>query len=132
MTFMESLVLRHALNALRGESPPALAPSDSGPDTIAAFLERVGGPAMARHVPTFAELGVDVVHLPVLARLDAESYGEFEEALIQKGLTWVERFLVRDAKSLAKPHATPCATNPIMKKALINFRTHEDLISISA
>ena len=96
MTFMESLVMRHALNklCLASKTQPTIA-SESAPDTIDDFLLRLGGAPMARHAPLFRELGVDISHVPVLAQLDADSYAAFEETLGRKGLTWVERFLVK-------------------------------------
>ena len=90
LSFMESLVLRTALNALR--QPPLDGWTE--PRTIEAFLQQIS-PPMGRHAQVFRDLGIDIAHVAILAELDAESYHEFEGALEAGGLTWIERFVIR-------------------------------------
>ncbi len=94
-TFMEALVLRDGLSSLRDEAAAAV-PQPAAPESVHAFLAAMK-PSMARHTPVFAALGIDVAHLPILARLDAAPYGEFEQALLAKGVPWADAFLIEVA-----------------------------------
>ncbi|PIL31348.1 hypothetical protein GSI_06046 [Ganoderma sinense ZZ0214-1] len=91
LSFMESLVLRCALNGLR--QPSEAVQAQGGPTTIEAWLEQMG-PSMAHHAHVFRDLGIDIEHVPVLAQLDPETFQEFENALDAAGLTWIERFVI--------------------------------------
>ena len=93
VTFVESLVVRNALNALRHSAHPQPEIVED-PQSIEAFLTRLH-PKLARHALVFHELEVDVTHFPVLAQLDADSYAEFEDTLSANDLTWVEIFLIK-------------------------------------
>lgn len=94
-TFMEALVLRDGLSPLR-DHEAAVAVASTVPESVHAFLAAMR-PSMTRHAPVFAALGIDVVHLPILARLDAAPYGEFEQALLSKGVPWTDAFLIEVA-----------------------------------
>ncbi|KAM5535863.1 hypothetical protein V8D89_010481 [Ganoderma adspersum] len=91
LSFMESLVLRSALNGLRQPSENPQAQADA--TTIEAWLEHIG-PSVVRHAHVFRDLGIDSEHVPVLAQLDAETFQEFENALETAGLTWVDRVVI--------------------------------------
>lgn len=91
LSFMESLVLRSALNGLR--QPSADPQARAEPMTIEEWLRQVG-PCMVRHAKVFGDLGIETAHIPVLAQLDAESFQEFENALNTAGLAWIDRFAI--------------------------------------
>ncbi|EIW64175.1 uncharacterized protein TRAVEDRAFT_41591 [Trametes versicolor FP-101664 SS1] len=94
---MEALVLRDGLSPLHDQAAAgAVAPTV--PESVYAFLAAMR-PSMTRHAPVFAALGIDVVHLPMaaLARLETEPYGEFEQALLAKGVPWADAFLIEVA-----------------------------------
>lgn len=99
-TFMEALVLRDGLSPLRDQAAAAVAPTV--PESVHAFLAGTR-PSMTRHAPVFAALGIDVVHLPILARLEAAPYGEFEQALLAKGVSWADAFLIEVALKTRVP-----------------------------
>lgn len=91
LSFMESLVLRSALNGLRQSSEDSQGRVDV--TTIEAWLEQIA-PSMGRHAQVFRDLGIDFVHIPVLAQLDAETFQEFENALDTAGVAWIDRFVI--------------------------------------
>ncbi|KAI0334071.1 hypothetical protein GY45DRAFT_1295984 [Cubamyces sp. BRFM 1775] len=96
LSFVETLVLRSALNSLRESSPDPLAGNYSTHRGMEIFLSQIC-PPMARHAAVFKELGVDGLHLPALSRLDAESYAIFEGQLAMKDVPWVECLLFSTA-----------------------------------
>ncbi len=93
LSFMESLVLRSALNGLRQPSVDPQAQAQADATTIEAWLKQIG-PSMVRHAPVFGDLGIDIEHVPVLAQLDADTFQEFENALGAAGLAWLDRFVI--------------------------------------
>ncbi|KAI0756368.1 hypothetical protein C8Q80DRAFT_1115898 [Daedaleopsis nitida] len=93
-TFMEALVLRSGLNTLRVAAHPKREAPQTSPDTIEVFLKCLS-PSLACHARIFDELDINVAHLPVFAKLDADSYGEFEKELSERGVSWVDMFLIK-------------------------------------
>ncbi|KAI0368874.1 hypothetical protein BV20DRAFT_968661 [Pilatotrama ljubarskyi] len=95
LKFMEALILRTGLGTLRPKERMGERPSAS-PNSVKAFLSALR-PSMAQHAELFEELGVDTVHLPILAQLDAAPYAEFEQTLRSRGLSWADCFLIKVA-----------------------------------
>ncbi|KAH9897734.1 hypothetical protein C8Q73DRAFT_682395 [Cubamyces lactineus] len=99
--FMEALILRNGLTSLR---PPrrVFGEQRRSPVSVEAFLDALQ-PSMVHHATLFQELGIETAHLPILARLDAASYAEFEETLRARGLSWADRFLIKVALKTRLP-----------------------------
>ncbi|KAI0720037.1 hypothetical protein C8T65DRAFT_23986 [Cerioporus squamosus] len=93
LTFMGTLVLRNALNTIRRTAAAEQTSARADPDSIRTFLARLC-PLLERHAPIFHDLGIEVIHIPVLAQLDTDAYAEFENTLMEKGLTWLEVFMI--------------------------------------
>ncbi|KAI0778992.1 hypothetical protein BD413DRAFT_123610 [Trametes elegans] len=91
-TFIEALILRNGLTTL--PAPAAGALDGAQLESVEAFLGALR-PSMAHHASIFKDLGVEAVHLPILARMNAVSYAEFDQALQTKGLTWADCFLIK-------------------------------------
>ncbi|KAI0652515.1 hypothetical protein C8Q79DRAFT_1005704 [Trametes meyenii] len=94
-TFMEALILRNGLSTLHREENNAQQSSDKA-ESVNAFLAGLR-PSMTGHMHTFEALGVDDVHLPILAQLDSLSYDEFDQALRSKEVPWADRFFIKVA-----------------------------------
>lgn len=95
VVLVETLVLRSAFNDIRKSAPQRPNPV-AEPKDVAAFLSEMR-PSMTHLLQVFKDLDVDVVHLPVLSSIDEESYKVFEIELCAKGVSWVERLLLRAA-----------------------------------
>ncbi|KAI0778986.1 hypothetical protein BD413DRAFT_513348 [Trametes elegans] len=95
-TFMEALILRDGLTALRPQATTASQGSHdfAAQPRVEAFLSSLR-PSMAAHVPVFQQLGIEAGHLPILAQMDPEPYGEFEQTLRAKGVSWADCFLMK-------------------------------------
>ncbi|KAI0368875.1 hypothetical protein BV20DRAFT_1021727 [Pilatotrama ljubarskyi] len=96
LPLIEALVLRSAFNALCDSAPPHVKPATGfgQADSMDKFLARMR-PSMMHHLRAFQELGVHSEHLPVLAGLDAGTYGVFEGELRKHNFTWVELLLLK-------------------------------------
>lgn len=95
---VETLVLRSAFNAIR-DSVPKSANSianraQAKPSDVATFLAGIR-PSMIHHLAIFQGLGVSPTQLPALTAIDEESYAIFDEELCSKGVSWVERLLLK-------------------------------------
>ena len=92
LSFVETLILRSALNSMRESSPQLPGGIYSTHGSMETFLNQIC-PPMARHAAALKGLGVDGLHLRALARLDSESYAVFEGQLAMKEMPWVECLL---------------------------------------
>ncbi|KAI0354619.1 hypothetical protein OH77DRAFT_1425688 [Trametes cingulata] len=101
LKFMDALILRNGLSTLRRQDGMNDRPATS-PESVEAFLSALR-PSMVHHAPIFRELGVETIHLPILAKLDTASYAEFEQTLRAKGLPWADCFLIKVALKTRLP-----------------------------
>ncbi|EIW64153.1 uncharacterized protein TRAVEDRAFT_41569 [Trametes versicolor FP-101664 SS1] len=95
---VETLVLRSAFNTIRDTVPRPVNLTaghvHTKPQDVTAFLSGMR-PSMVHHRAVFHDLAIAPAQLPALAAIDEESYAIFEQELRAKGVSWVERLLLK-------------------------------------